>query len=1060
MKKFILFLLLLQVLAVAAIAQGKIVTGIVSDSTGPLGGVSVWEKGLNANGTATNNDGKFTLTLKGKGTSIIVNSVGYRQQEVNVAKSGAVAVLLSAEVKSDEEVVVVAYGRQKKITMTGAVSVVSGDEIRLNPAASIQNAMVGRMPGLFSQQVSGRPGADAANLFIRGQSSFNAGANTPLLIVDDIEVGYDQFQRMDPNEVESLTILKDASTTAVYGIKGANGVIVVTTRRGRLGAPKISFNTQSSLNQPTKLPKYLGSYETAKLYNEALYNDYVRNGGIVGPGSTFKPRFDSTDLALFQNGQDPYGHPDVDWKSVLFKKFARQHKGNLDVSGGTESVKYFVSLGYLYQDGMLKNYSEDQDVKGNYFHKRYNYRSNLDVKVTPTTDLRLDLFGNLGEVNTPRVSSPNGIEAPNGDLFYDFSSFKTLSPFAYPVYNPNGSFGYSKWQRDEMESAYNRNNVVGRLTYLGYSRNYESNMSVVANVNQKLAFLTKGLSFTGRVAYNSNYGYNRTVTREVADFPSYIFNPKDSSYENRTPDLYRVRRFFTGYGGGSTVRVLDMQAILNYDRTFGVHHLYGLFLARTNSDLRRNDNVIYNFVPNNSRGYSARIGYDYRQKYLFQFNAGYNGSDRFVGDKRYGFFPAASAGWNISEEPFFKDNIHFVDRLKLRGSWGVVGNDKLGNNFTYYYLYEFNQNNGTGGAANFGTTPTSGGVNNAITEGRLGNRNISWEKERKADLGLEIGLFKNRLSGTFEYFNNYRWDIIVDRNSTSSSVSRIFGASLPPVNLGKVANKGYEAELAWRDDLGKNFSYFVKGNLSFAKNKILFQDEPPPAFSYQALTGNSIGQILGYVWTGQFYQDADDIAKSPKSDATVFPGDLKYADISGDGRINADDRTIIGNPNLPNTTFGLNLGGRFKGLSFSVLFQGVRGSSVRGAAEAIQAFGANLTDVHRYAWTPERGNDARYPILTNATMFTSNPSSHPSSFWLISADYIRLRNAEMSYSLPKSLVSRVKLQDIRVFANGNNLALWTNLSKLYDFDPEINSGSTRSNYPPQRVYNLGFNVTF
>lgn len=1039
MKK-IFFILIIQLVAVLQLqAQNKVVTGLVKDASGNVAGASVIEKGLSSNGAVTDANGKFSLVLKGKSNTIIISGVGLVTQEVSVANQSTVSVRMeSSEVKGMEDVVVVGYAKQRKVTLTGAVSTVSGVELRENPSASLQNTLAGKLPGFFSVQPTGRPGADGATFFIRGQSSYNTGSNSPLIIVDDIEYSYEQFARLDPNEIESLSILKDASTTAVYGVKGANGVVIITTRRGKIGAPKISTRLETSMQQPTRIPKYLDAYETALLYNQAQIND-----NKINPQTGFTPRFSQTDLDHYKNGTDPYGHPNNNWKDILFKKFSKQYRANFDISGGTERVKYFISLGGLFQDGMVKNFSKAQDINGNYYHMRYNYRSNLDIKVTNTTDLRLDLYGNIGEINTPNVGSPFGYN----DVFYEYSSFLSLAPFNYPVYNPDGSYGYSNWQISGggTSSSYNVNNIVGRLTHYGYNRNYENNMNLITSANQKLDFITKGLTLKATAAYVSNYGYSKSMTRD--QFPSFIYNPVNGVYTPRDPNVYRVRRFFSGYGAGSTIRTLTLQGILNYDRTFGSHKVYGLALVSQGTDLRFSSNATYNFIPNNYRGFTGRVGYNYKEKYLFEFNTAYNGSDRFSKANRYGLFPAVSVGWNIAKEDFVKRNASFISNMKLRGSYGLVGNDKIGGSFTYYYLPAWNNS----GSINFGT---SSNTFNGIREGTLGNDQVTWEKEKKLDIGLDFGFFNNKLTGTVDYFKNQRYDIL----TTRGTVSAVFGQNLPPVNLGIVDNEGYEVELNYNGSIGKDFTYRLKGTYSVAKNKIAFADEPTYANAYQAFTGNSIGMQRVYRWIG-YYTDSTDIAKSPVPAIRPYPGDLKYADLNKDGKIDGFDTEVTGYSNVPNTTYGFQVGFSYKGFNFSAFFQGAMNFNVRAVAEAIRPFSANLTEVHKYAWTPELGDNAKFPRLSHLAG-ASDAIAYPSTFYFISGNYLRLKTAEIGYTIPKRWIKRLKLENVKVYSNGYNLITWTKLDKLYDFDPEISTNSDRTVYPPQRTINFGLSVTF
>jgi TonB-linked SusC/RagA family outer membrane protein len=1051
MKKKLFYFLILQVIGIAcAMGQTKTISGVVTDSIGDaVIGATVAEKGTQS-ATATDVNGKFSLALRGTSNRIVITSVNYSPAEVSVQNLSNIRVVLAAaRAQSADEVVVVGYGRKRAITNTGSVSTVSGTALRENPSASVQNTLAGRLPGFFSQQTSGVPGGDAATFFIRGQSSYNGGSNTPLIIVDDIEFTYEQFARIDPNEIESLSILKDASTTAVYGVRGANGVVLVTTRRGTNGRPQISFRGETSIQQPTVIPHYLNAYETALLVNQAQIND-----GLTAA----QRQFTQADLDTFQNHSNPYTHPDVNWRDVLFKKFSRQYRGNFDISGGTDRVKYFISAGYLFQDGMIKNYGSQVGINNNFYNQRYNYRSNLDMKVTSTTDLRLDLYGNIGEINRPQVGSPFGYN----DLFYDYGSFLTLSPFAYPLYNPDGSLGYSNLQKGTnntigLTTGYDVNNVIGRLTYLGYTRTFENNMNLVATATQKLDFITKGLAIKGTISYASSYGdpttgANNTVSMSGAEFPSFIYDPASGAYIPRSSSVFRVRRLVRGSSNGATYRSIQAQGFITYDRTFNNrHHVYGLALYNQNSVTRSNGNNTYNFIPNNLLGLTARLGYDYRQKYLLEFNAARNGSDRFAASHRYGFFPAASAGWNIGEERFFKDNVSFINRLKLRGSYGLVGNDKIGNNFSYLYIQTYTS---SGGQVYFGNPNANS--SSAVYEGQLGNDQVSWEKEKKLDIALEGSLLTSRLSFVVDYFNNNRYDILTNRGS---SVSAVFGQSLPAVNLGKVNNKGIEVELNWADKIGNNLSYSIKGTYSVAKNIILFQDEPSYKYGYQSFTGHAINTPRLYTFIG-FYDSAS-IAdpRVAKPGQKVRPGDLRYEDLNGDGVIDGYDQKVQGYPNVPNTTGGLQLSVRYKNFNIGVFFQGAKNFNVGGVSEAIRAFSSNLTAVHQQSWTPQLGDNAKYPLLT-FTPGISDPGANPSTFWQIPGDYIRLKTAEIGYSLPKKWVSNLKMKDIRIYSNGYNLFTWTKLSKLYELDPEITTGTSRTVYPPQRIINFGLTATF
>ena len=1049
-KIFYLLLVIFYASSAVLFGQSLKIAGTVSETNGePIIGASVKEKGVTGNGVVTDISGKFTISLKGTSRTLIISSLGFEQKEVAIGSSTTVSVVLSSSNQSLEEVVIVGFGRQKKFTNTGSVAQVSGEELRNNPSVAIQNTLAGKLTGFFSQQTSGRPGGDGASFSIRGTSSLSEIGGAPTIYVDDIEYTYEQFSRLSANEIESVTVLKDAASTAVFGVRGANGVVIVTTRRGKAGPPQISFNSEYAFQKPSIFPEFLNAHDAAILYNQGRANDNQ------------PAQFTAADLAAFTDHTDPYGHPDINWRDVLFKKHTSQYQGNLSLSGGTENVRYFVTGGYTYQDGMVRDFGSKVGINNNFYNQKYNYRSNLDMRVTQSTDLSLDLAGTINTINVPEVGSPNGWN----DVFYEYQSIYALAPWAYPLYNPDGSLGYSQWQKAPGTggTAYDANNIIGRLTHLGYTRTFENNMTLSSTVKQKLDFVTKGLSLKGTLAYTSNYN-NPNITMRGGEFPSFIYNPTDDSYQPRNANTFRVRRLIRGGGNGSTIRILNTLLQLNYDRTFGDHHFSATTVFQNQSDNRVIGNALYNFYPNIYTSYIGRINYDFRGKYLLELDGAKNGSKRFA--KEFGFFPAASIGWNVAEESFVKDNLPFVSLFKLKATYGLGGNDKLGG-FTYYYAPEYNQTTGGTNRTWFGGTNANAG--SLIHEGRLGNENVGWEKERKLDLGLDMAFFKNSLTANVTYFYNKRSDILIDRaggaDSRFGSVSMVFGQGLPPVNLGKIDNKGLEIEAGYRGSVNKDLRFNVRGTYSFAENKLLFADEASFAYPYQSLTGHSLNTQRVYTWIG-FYKDATDIANSAKPQGlTVRPGDLKYADLNGDNIIDAYDTKVQGNPNRPNTTAGLNFSVNYKNFNFGVFFQGSFNFNVRGIAEAIQPFGSNFQPIHQQAWNPELGDNAKFPLLSFIPGI-SDSRAYPSTFWLIPGDFVRLKTAEIGYSLPKSLVSRLGVKDIRLYTNGFNLFTWTKLDERYQLDPEIGQGTNgtggiaRPNYPPQRTINFGLNATF
>ncbi|WP_171047800.1 SusC/RagA family TonB-linked outer membrane protein [Pedobacter xixiisoli] len=1032
----------LVLLSIKANAQRKQVTGVVSDPSGVLPGVTVLEKSNPTNGTTTSQEGKFTLNVTSN--ILVVRLIGYATKEINIEGRTNVTVSLQEDNTNLEDVVIVGYGTQKKKTLTGAVASIGGEEIRQSPSPSLQNALAGRITGFSSQQTTGQPGSDGARFYIRGVSSYVGGSsNNPLILVDDIEFTYDQFSQLSANEIESLSILKDAATTSIYGIKGANGVILVTTTRGKVGKPRISAQFEYGLSQLTRRPEYLGSYEAATLINEAQVNTNNLN-----PNSSFVRTFSDADLELYRTGADPYGHPDNNWSDILLKQFAPQARANFNVTGGTEKAKYFVSIGYLDQGGQIKDFSEDLNSK--YYYKRYNYRSNIDLKVTKTLDVKFDLFGNVDETNGNNAS-------PNNTIFSDIGRLAETAPFNYPVFNPNGTLGYSVWQR--TASGRNNNNIVGRLMYNGYNRSFKNNINLSTSATQKLDFITPGLSLKGVLAYRNLYGYGRSLSRPVAGtgFISYVYDPATESYSfGQRDNIFRLSTPGLSYNAGSTVSALTMQAMLNYSRSFGGHNVSGLVLFN-NSDKRAQFNTTanpakesqYNFNPEIFSGITARFGYDYKQRYLIELSGAYNGSDRFAKGKTKGFFPAVSVGWNIAEESFIKDNVSFIDQFKLRGSYGLVGADNTDG--VYAYLQNWATGSGTG---LFGlATNNPYGV---VTEGTMANNEVTWEKDKKLDIGLDMAFFKSKLSAKLDYFNNNRYDIITTRGTVSS----VFGQNLPLVNIGRTNNRGFEAEISFRDNISKDWNYSIQGTYSLAKNKITFRDEAVTLYDYQRETGMPIGSQLKYKWTGEFYT-ADDIANPAVAKPTIGgrPGDLKYMDLNGDGLINDSDKSYFGYTNTPNTVAGITLGAGYKNFKLTVLFQASLNfvSSAQGAV--IHHNATNQMPIHQQHWTPELGNNAKYPQLYT-TALSQSPRDWYSDFWAIPGDYLRLKTAELSYTAGPKLLSKLKVKGLRLYTNGYNLLTFTKLDKLYNLDPEVLESSADLPYPPTRIINMGLNVTF
>ncbi|PUZ26769.1 TonB-linked outer membrane protein, SusC/RagA family [Chitinophaga costaii] len=1018
--KHIFFLVLLAItIPLTLQGQQKVVTGTVKDLNGVLPGAAVTEKGLPTNGAIVDADGRFRLTLKGSSNTLIVKLIGFTQQQVSVAGRSSVDVVLQPSNQGLDEVVVVGFNQVKRITNTGAVSAISGSEIRNVPTANVQNALMGKLPGFVSQQRSGQPGKDASDFFIRGVSSLNSDGNKPLIIVDDIEYSYDQLQQINVNEIESISILKDASTTAIYGIKGANGVLVVTTRRGKAGQPQVNVRVESGQQSPVKTPVFLDSYNTAVLVNEAYKND-----GLL-------PKFTDQDLKLFKNGKDPYGHPNINWYNAIFKKHSYQTNSNIDVSGGTEAVKYFISGGFLTQNGLVRDFSDPRnEVNTNYFFRRYNFRSNLDMQATKTLNLRLDLTTRFGDINQPH----------DANVVSEVYNFEKIHPYSAPLINPNGSYAYAADTKDALPT------LNARLANGGYSRSKRTDFNALFGATQQLGFLTKGLSLTGRVAYAGIEQYSRNLFRG-AQPPSYYYNPVDGSYTLDPRGFYRLQPYAVTGNTDLYSRNVNTQVFLTYNRSFGDHNFNGLALYNRQSTTSMAD------IPANFRGFSFKAGYNYKEKYLIDFNGALNGSDRFQAAKRNGFFPALGVGWNLSQEKFFAPWSNAISLLKLRGSYGVVGSDvTTGNRYLYRQEYV------AGGGYSFGENDTQAGT---IYEGDLGSPNVTWEKARKADVGLDMNLFKDRLSITVDYFHDIRFDQLVQKGS----VPTILGVGFGPTNVAKTSNQGFDGQINYRATV-RQWNFNSSLVFQYFKNKVLYKDEAAPAYPWLRQTGLPIDQPFGYHYIGFYSQediakiqsDAKDKPATPLSEYPIQAGDLKYQDMNGDGVIDNNDQRAIGKPNLANTVLGLTLGAQYKGFSVSLLFQGSFGYSFSVVGTGIETFQSQFQPIHQERWTPETADHAAFPRLTSNPTTINSARTYMSDFWLIDARYIRLKTLDFGYQLSSKALPK-QLNNARLYVSAYNLFTWTNYKK-YQQDPEVSSNSAGDAYINQRVINVGLQIGF
>ncbi|MDR0713606.1 MAG: TonB-dependent receptor [Bacteroidales bacterium] len=1018
----------------------------------PLIGVSVRVKGTSI-GTVTDLDGNFSVKAS-KEEILVISYVGYKTLEVDLKNETTLGVIsLEEDAERLEEVVVVGYGVQKKASSVGSITSVKGNDLlKAGSVNSVSEALQGQMPGVVAINSTSKPGADQASLLIRGKSTW--GETAPLVLIDGIER---DFNDVDMNEIESISVLKDASATAVYGVKGANGVILLTTKRGLEQKPEISYTTNFGFKQPSAAPEWSNYVTSMKQFNRAQAND--ANWGALIPESTIA----AWENAYATGNYGPYNDvfPDVDWWGELVKDVGYEQTHNLNVRGGTKKMSYFVSLGYLH-DGDIFNTAKQADFDPSFSYRRYNWRSNFDFNITESTKLSFNVAGKIGYQNQP--SYFQNTEAGAADERF-FGTFFTAPSNEFPIKYSNGIWG------DGLSSDQN----IACLMTEGGSRNRKQHQAFYdAILNQKLDFITRGLSLKASLSYTTSSTWTtqlmpgkilgkddlvaqRTHIRinRVYDYTNPVYNPDGTvtyNYtESRYPDTNAAGDLPVGgvYDGFSAYgRKLYYELALNYDRSFGDHNVTGLFLF--NRKMNESTNVdIMNF-PAYEEDWVGRVTYNFKQRYLAEFNGAYTGSERFAPGRRFGFFPSASIGWRISEEPWVKKWAEGVlSNLKVRYSYGVVGNDKGATRFNYIQTFDQLADN-----AQFGLYQTSN-WGPLYQEGKLADPDATWEESVKQNIGIEIGL-RHKLNLTLDLFDEQRNNILMTRNTVPSWANS--GIAFPQVNMGKTKNHGIELDVAWNDRIGE-FNYYAKFNFATSENRIVFIDDPKSQHEYLKQAGKSIGFVKKYLATGNF-QSLDDIYNSAQSTIAsgeqnkLIPGDLYYIDYNGDGTISANDMVPVKNLNYPVTTLGLTLGGSYKGFGFNMLWY----SAMDVYKEALAV----------YLWDFPAGNIKAQPNTLDTWTAgapiqsgTVRPSIHvvraynsvASTYTYTSHAYLRLKNLELNYSFPKRWLNPLNLTKLQVYVDGINLLTFTEGDSRRD--PEHGAQNV---YPIVKRYNIGFRL--
>ena len=918
-------------------------------------------------------------------------------------------VALTAGNLAIEETVVVGYGTQKKASVIGAITTLAPDQLKA-PVAKISNLLGGQVSGIISYQNSGEPGS-GSTFWIRGVSSFSGG-NTPLCLVDGVERSIDL---VDPNDIKEFSVLKDASATAIYGVRGANGVIIITTHTGTESKAMVSAKYEMGTVSATRIPQVCNGQQYMEMVNAAAGYDY------------YTPEVIQKHLS----GVDPDLYPNVNWMDKIFKRSATSHRANVQITGGNSTVKYYVSGG-LYTEGGL--YKEDPSVKygTEMRYTKYNFRANVDIQVEKNTTLNLNLATIFEQRNKP------GTE--NNQIF----QYSLLVPgVLFPEKYSTG------------ETAGMAVNPYAMVTETGYRQSFDNNAQALVGVTHNLGWLTKGLKANAKVSFDAVNSHWFDHTRA---YDCYYATGRDDEGNLILEQSKTGSQTLDYRKGGSGNRRLYIEASLNYDRSFGHHNITGLFLFQQSSRSLLGDSASSSqySLPYRNQGIAGRLTYNYANRYFFEFNAGYNGSENFSPGKRFGFFPSVALGYLVSEEPWWGSLKNVVDMFKIRGSWGQVGNDQIGGNRRFIYL-------GTiagSGSAYFGTGVSGHG---GIKEGDISNPNVSWEVAEKLDAGIDISLF-GKLKVQADIFKEHRSGIFLSRKS----LPYFSGISVTPyVNMGEMDNSGFDLSADYHQKIGEVL-VTAKGTYTFARNVLVNCDEAAYEYPYLNSTGQAYWQPFGYVSDGLFQNEAEIAAHADQSLFHPQPGDIRYVDLNGDGVINTNDRKAIGYRDVPEIYYGFGASLEWKGIDFAFFFKGVNHVSlnmmsqakflVTGITSTDGRFETSnmLSDLYGNYWTPERPG-ATYPRLTYLNESTNN--TQVSDFWTRDASYISLQNVELGWTLPAKWTTKMRMSALRVYLQGQNLLTFSKF-KLWDPNLTGSGGATVYSYPTTRVISFGISASF
>lgn len=1023
-------LLLMAMLLVPQSLQAQedkklIIKGVVEDALGPIIGASVVAKNQPGVGAITDLDGRFSLKV-GAYDVLQITFVGYQPVEIpvlSIKDKNNLKVIMKEDNQTIDEVVVTASGVQKKKTLTGAITNVELKQLNA-PGANLSNSLAGVVPGIIAMQSSGEPGENMSQFWIRGMSTFGAKSGA-LILVDGVERS---FNEIPVEDIESFSVLKDASATAIYGQRGANGVVLITTKRGEKGKVKINVKAGFDWNTPVKVPEYASGYDWARLANEALVGRYEN------------PLYTNEELDIIQHGLDPDLYPNIDWRDLMLKKGAPSYYANISFSGGSDNVRYFVTGRYTGENGRYRTSSSENKYNTNSTYERWNYRANVDMNLTRTTVLSVGVGGWLVNRTSPSSSS--------GDIWQSFASYT-------PVTAPR------KWSTGQWPIVSGMTTPEYQMTQTGYRTIWENKMETNVGLEQDLSFITKGLKFNGVFAFDT---YNKnTIVREKGEELWSAESLRDGNGNlvlKREANAKAMSQAKTVEGD----KRYYLQASLDYSRLFAEKHRVGAFAMvyqQETSDVNFAEDDLMASIPHRTLAYSGRFTYAYKDKYLTEFNWGYTGSENFEKGKQFGFFPAVSVGWLLSEEPFIKKMMPWMDQFKIRASYGEVGNDEIaGRRFPYITLVNTDDN-----AYSFGEFTNNSAQGYRIKT--MGTPYLTWEVAKKYDVGVDFSFFNSKITGTIDWFLDKRDDIFMKRNRMPLTTG--LADQTPMANVGKMKSYGWEGNIAYTQRIGQ-VNLQLRANFTYQTTDVIDRDEAANELWYKMEKGFQLNQSRGLIALGLF-KDQEDIDRSPSqvalSNKTILPGDIKYKDVNGDGVITDDDKVPLGYRETPGLQYGLGLSANWKNWGINMLFQGTGKCDFFVGGSGPHAFHDGkrgnilqvMVDGNR--WIPKEisGTEATedpnadWPRLT----YTNNNNNNcKSTYWLKERKYLRLRNLEITYDLPQMWTRKFLVSNMRIGFIGQNLFTW---APFKWWDPE-GTNESGSSYPINRTYSCYIQFSF